>query len=271
MTETERRDYVQSLERGLSVITAFSQGHPQMNLSEVAAATGLSKPTARRLLLTLRELGYVRAEGTRYALTPKVLGLGYAYLSSLNITEVAQPFMESLTEELQEGTSLAALDDTDVVYVNRVQRHRITSISLAVGTRLPAHATSMGHVLLAGLGPEALESYLAKAVLRPMTGRTLTTRAALEERLRTVREQGWAAVDQELEVGRRSAAAPVRDANGRVIAALALSNSTADRTFDQLLSDYVPPLVRTAGHISAALGGGSYRVRTPGPPPRTAG
>lgn len=262
MAETERRDYLQTLERGLSVLVAFSAAGPWMTLGELAAETGLTKPTVRRVLLTLERLGYSRSDKNRYALTPKVLGLGYAYLSSLNLTDIAQPLMEALTDRLGLGTSLAALDGTDVVYLDRVQRHRITSINLAVGTRLPAHATSMGHVLLADLGADSLESYLARTQLPALTERTITDPDDLRKRLRVVRERDFDAVDQELEVGRRSAAAPVRDANGQVIAALSLSCGTSEYTMAQLMADFVPPLRETAKNISVVLGGSEYAPRS---------
>ena len=254
-TEQDRRDHLQTLERGLAVITAFTGRGSRLSISEIAAATDLPRPVVRRILLTLERLGYARSEGSRHALTPRVLSLGYAYLSALDITEVAQPLMESLTDELDVGTSLAALDGDDVVYLHRVQRNRITSINLAVGTRLPAHATSMGHVLLAALSPSALGSYLAAAPLRPLTDRTVTEPDALRERLALVRRRGWDVVDQELEAGRRSAAAPVRDASGQVVAALALSCGTVERTVAQLETELVTPLVATASRISEHLGG----------------
>jgi len=260
MTELDRRDYVQSIERALSVVNAFADKGPLLSLGSLATSTGLSKPTVRRILLTLQQLGYVRAEGRAYALTPRVLALGYAYLSSLNLPALAQPVMEQLSEELGEGTSLATLDETEVVYVNRVQRHRITSINLAVGTRLPAHATSMGHVLLADLSPQALDRYFAAAQLHALTERTLTSRSALAERLDLVRARGWDAVDQELEIGRRSAAAPVRDAGGKVVAALSLSVGTFDRSLEDVIDTCVPALVAAAGKISVALGDGGYAM-----------
>jgi IclR family pca regulon transcriptional regulator len=255
MTDAERRDHLQTLERGLAVMVAFSSAGPWLGLGELATATGLTKPTVRRILLTLERLGYARSESNRYALTPKVLGIGYAYLSSVNLTATAQPLMEALTNQVGLGTSLAALDGVDVVYIDRVQRHRITSINLAVGTRLPAHATSMGHVLLADLRSDGLEEYLAGASLYALTERTLTDPDQLRDRITLVRERGWDAVDQELEIGRRSAAAPVRDASGQVIAALSLSCGTSEYTFDQLQAQLVPPLRDTARAISEALGG----------------
>ncbi|KJF19220.1 IclR family transcriptional regulator [Rhodococcus sp. WS3] len=257
----DRRDYIQSIERAISVITAFSHAGPFLSLNNLVAATGLTKQTVRRILMTLERLGFARSAEYQWALTPRVLSLGYAYLSSVNLPAAAQPVMEALTDRIGEGTSLATLDITDVVYINRVQRQRITSINLAVGTRLPAHATSMGHVLLAGLSTKELDEYFELATLHALTDHTLTTRGELTARVDLVRARGWDAVDQELELGRRSAAAPVHDAEGRVVAALSLSCSTASRSFDGLVAELVPTLVKAAQRISAALGDGNYAHR----------
>jgi IclR family transcriptional regulator, pca regulon regulatory protein len=254
--EHERRDHLQTLERGLSVISAFAGRGPLLGLGELAALTGLSKPIVRRILLTLERLGYARANGGRFGLTPKVLALGYAYLSSVRLTDVARPLMEELTDELGVGTALAALDGAEVVYVDRVQRGRVTSINLAVGTRLPAHATSMGHVLLAYAAPADVEAALGSGPLPALTEWTLTDPAALRQRLVLVRERGWDAVDQELEIGRRSAAAPVFDSDGRAIAALSLSGGTLQYSMERLISELVPPLRAVAAAISEALGAG---------------
>lgn len=260
--DDDRRNHLQTLERGLAVLVAFSEAGPWLSLGQLAERTGLTKPTVRRIVLTLERLGYARSEDNRHALTPKVLGLGYAYLSSLDLTAVAQPLMEGLTDRVALGTSLAVLDGADVVYVERVQRHRITSINLAVGTRLPAHATSMGHVLLADLSAGRLDGYLADTSLPALTDRTVTDPEALRERLRDVRERGWDAVDQELEIGRRSAAAPVRDASGHVVAALAMSCGTSEHTFGHLVDELVPQLRATAAEISNLLGDNGYAPPT---------
>lgn len=254
MTELERRDHLQTLERGLAVVTAFSHAGPSLTASEAARLSAVPVPAVRRILLTLEHLGYVRAEANRFALTPKVLALGYAYLSSVNLTGIAHPLMEALTERIALGTSLATLDGTEVVYIDRVQRRRITPILLAVGTRLPAHATSMGHVLLADLSPGELDDYLASASLVSLTHHTLTDAAAVRGRLAEVRERGWEIVDQELEIGRRSAAAPVRDATGQVVAALSASCGIGDYSVAEMASQIVPPLRETALAISSALG-----------------
>jgi IclR family transcriptional regulator, pca regulon regulatory protein len=252
--EPEERDHIRSLARGLDVILAFSQSRPRMTLSQVAEATGLSRPTARRILLTLEAHGYARSNGKTFALTPRVLALGYAYLSSLNLTEIAQPYMERVVERTQEGCALATLDQTEVVYVTRLSTQRISSITLATGTRLPAHATSMGHVLLAGLSESELQRYLAHADLRPLTGHTITRSEDLISRLDLVREQGYAIVDQELEHGLRSGAAPVKDSTGRVIAALALSAMTATTDEQTFREHHAPILVEAAHEISRELG-----------------
>jgi IclR family transcriptional regulator, pca regulon regulatory protein len=258
VTDFERRDHLQTLERGLSVLVAFSDAGPLMSLSDLSSATGLTKPTVRRVLLTLERLGYARSEANRYALTPKVLGLGYAYLSSLNLPVIAQPLMAALADEMGLDATLATLDGFDVVYLNRVQRHRIASLNLAVGTRLPAHATSTGHVLLADLSDDGLESALERMPLPALTERTLTVPESLRHRVRLVRERGWAVVDQELEIGRRAIAAPVHDASGQVVAALSLTCGTAERSMAELVDDCVPALRDTASLISSELGGRGY-------------
>lgn len=258
MSDEPGRDYIQSIERCILVIKTFTDGKPYLSFTEIATATGLSKPTVRRILLTLEHLGYTNSLGSRFCLTPKVLELGYAYLSSQNLPEIAQPIMEKLTDCLRESTSLVTLDGSDVVYINRVHRHRITSITLAVGTRLPAHATSSGHVLLADLSEEALAQYFKYAELRALTDKTIIDQDALRARLQHVRNQGWDAVDQELELGRRSIAAPIRDTNARVIAALSFSCGIGERNFEQMKNELLQPLLDAAAHISSALGSEAY-------------
>lgn len=250
--EIDQRDYVQSLERGLSVILAFADHHPRLSLSEVAAAAGLSRPTARRLLITLESLGYVRADGRSFSLTPRVLALGYAYLNSLDLTAIAQPVMERIVSEVQEACTLATLDGHDVVYVSRHGVRRTSNLSLAIGTHLPAYASAMGHVLLADLSSTDLRGFFDGAELVPLTSRTLTTEKSLTDRLRQVRTQGWAVVDQELEEGTRSIAVPVRGGDGTVFAALGLSSS--GRPVETLVELCLPLLQQGAAQISAGLG-----------------
>jgi IclR family transcriptional regulator, pca regulon regulatory protein len=244
---------VQSLERGLSVIRAFDAEHRELRLSEVARATGLTRAAARRFLLTLVELGYMHFDGSRFSLRPRVLELGFAYLSSLSLPEIAAPHMEALVARLNESSSLSVLDDTDVVYVARVPTRRIMSITLAVGTRLPAYATSMGRVLLAGLPGDELEERLARIEVRQLTPRTVATEAALREVIDQVRRQGYAVTDQELEQGLRSAAVPIHDASGAVAAALNVSVHASRASMHELRSRFLAPAQAAAAAIDAEV------------------
>ncbi|WP_097184923.1 IclR family transcriptional regulator domain-containing protein [Blastococcus haudaquaticus] len=247
-------NFVQSLDRGLAVIRAFDAQHPRLPLSEVARKTGLTRAAARRFLLTLVQLGYVRVEGREFSLRPRVLELGYAYLSGLTLPEVAQPHLESLVGRVDESSSLSVLDGDDVVYVARVHTKRIMTVMITVGTRFPAHATSMGRVLLAGLPARELADYLARVQPAPLTSRTVTDRGRLGAMLEQVRDQGYALVDQELEEGLRSAAAPVRNREGAVVAAVNLSVSASRTSLRHLEDRFVPPLLETAAQISRDLG-----------------
>jgi IclR family pca regulon transcriptional regulator len=252
--------FVQSLERGLLVVRALSAPEPQ-TLSEVARSTALSRAAARRFLLTLEQLGYVRQSGGRFALTPRVLELGYAYLSSLTLPELAQPHLEALVARVHESSSVSILDGHDVVYVARVPTRRIMSVSISVGTRFPAYATSMGRVLLAGLPEAERTARLAAAGLRALTPATETSAAALARELDRVAARGWALVDGELEEGLRSIAAPVRDARGRVVAAVNVSTHASRATPAAMRADLLPPLLETARAIGADLAGGAREVR----------
>jgi IclR family pca regulon transcriptional regulator len=248
------RDFIQSLERGLSVLLAFDDRHSHPTLAELAADTELSRPAVRRILLTLQKLGYVCSDGPRWALTPRVLTIGQRYFASNVLVEVAQPHLLALAEETQESASLATLDGGEVVYIARVPVRRIMSINVAVGTRVPAHATSMGQVLLAWLDPAALGSYLDGAELTAYTDRTITTRARLLDALAEVRASGYSVVDQELETGLISASAPVRDHTGAAVGALASSTSSGRSDAEAVRRTVVPRLLKTAEAISAELG-----------------
>ncbi|WP_219500652.1 IclR family transcriptional regulator domain-containing protein [Nonomuraea ceibae] len=246
-------DHVQSLARGLAVIRAFSAVSPALTLSDVARATGLTRAAARRLLLTLTDLGYVRNDGRLFSLTPRVLELGYAYLSSLSLPEVAAPHLERLAADVHESASVAVLDGEDVVYVARVATARIMRVTISIGTRFPAYCTSMGRVLLAALPAAALDAYLTRARLRPLTARTITQPPALHAELDLVRAQGWAIVDQELEEGLRSLAVPIRDRSGTTVAAVNVSTHASRMTLAQARRDLLPRLQATATHIEADL------------------
>jgi IclR family pca regulon transcriptional regulator len=263
--QTRDADYVQSLERGLSVIRAFDTEHPMLTLSEVATRTGLSRAAARRFLRTLVQLGYMRSDGSRFALRPKVLELGYAYLSSLTLPEVAMPHLEQLVEQVHESSSVSELDGDEVVYIARVPTKRIMTVTISVGTRFPAYATSMGRVLLAAQAEDRLEAYLAATSLRGLTGHTITNPSALRRELRRIRTQGWALVDQELEEGLRSVAAPIRDADGQVIAAVNVSTHAGRRTLDSIVEDLLQPLLATASNIEKDLARARSRAVAGGP------
>jgi len=247
-------DFVQSLARGLAVIRAFDGTRPELGLSEVSRATGLTRATARRLLLTLVRLGYVRQDANRFSLRPRVLELGYSYLSALSLPELAQPHMEALVAEVNESSSIAVLDDTEIVYVVRVPTSRIMSITIAVGTRLPAYPTSMGRVLLAALDSDGLEDRLARTDVHALTPRTVAHVNELRAELDQVRSRGWAAVDQELEQGVRSVAVPVRDASGTVSAAMNVSVHASRMTMQDLRKQVLPRLLRAAEAIETDLG-----------------
>lgn len=260
-------EFVQSMARGLAVIKAFDETHKELTLSEVASATGLARAAARRFLLTLSELGYVRTNGRMFALTPRVLELGYAYLSSLTLPQIAEPHLERLVAEVQESASVTVLDDTDIVYVARVPTSRIMRITISIGTRFPAYATSMGRVLLAGLSRPELDACLERISMRPITAHTLTDEAALRTELDRVRERGWALVDQELEEGLRSLAAPVCDRSGRVIAAANIATHAVRTSAAEARRSLLPVLLRTVEQIGADLqaagspGAGVMRLR----------
>jgi IclR family transcriptional regulator, pca regulon regulatory protein len=244
-------DFVQSLERGLAVIRAFGADDPELTLSDVARRTDLTRAAARRFLLTLVELGYVRSDGKHFALTPRVLELGYAYLSSLSLPEIAEPHLERLAAQVRESSSVSVLDGDAIVYVGRVPTSRIMRVSINVGTRFPAYATSMGRVLLAAL-PD-LDAYLARAEIRPLTPRAIDSAEKLRAELERIREQGWALVDQELEEGLRSIAVPVRDSGGRVVAAVNVSAHASRASKDVVRRELLPPLLETAQRIEADL------------------
>jgi IclR family pca regulon transcriptional regulator len=247
------REYVQAVERAFAVILAFGRDRPSLTLSEVGRATGLSRGTARRFLLTLQRLGYVRSEDNRFTLTARLLDLGHAFLASNSRWDIVQDHLQRLVTELDDSSSAAVLDGADILYVVTVPRQRVFSSVVEVGTRLPAYATSLGRVLLAHLEPADRERILGDVVPAAFTPRTITDPQALRVQLDLVREQGWAVVDQELELGLRSVAAPLRDCTGRVFAAVNVSTGTARVTLDRLRRNHLPALLRTAATVQADL------------------
>lgn len=242
----------QSFQRGIDVIRAFDGAHPKMTLSQVAKRTDLTRATARRFLYTLIDIGYMDTDGRGFWLTPRVLELGFAYLSSLGIPEIATPHLQRLTQKVNESSSVSILDGADIVYVARVPMRRIMTVAISVGTRFPAYATSMGRVLLAGLEPDALQRVLDMTSFVPLTPRTVTNREELIRGLGQIREQGCALVDQELEMGLRSIAAPIFDGKGRVVAAANVSLG-ANRFNSDPVKDFLPDLLDTTKRISDDL------------------
>lgn len=245
---------IDSVAKALAVLECFSHEHPRLTVSQAAELTGFTRPTARRILLTFERLGFAESDGRSFALTPRILRLGYSFLASVPIVERAQPRMRALADAVRESCSLAALDGGDIVYLARVPGSRTMSITLAVGSRLPAYPTSMGRVLLAALTPAELDAYLDATPLVALTPRTITDRGKLVRELDRVRRQGYAVIDGEREEGVRSAAAPVRDAGGAVVAALNVSANAARVSVADLREQFVPELVATARAISVDAG-----------------
>lgn len=246
-------DFVRSLDRGLAVMRAFGPDRERLTLSDVARETGLTRSAARRFLLTLVELGYVRCDGRDFSLRPRVLELGYAYLSGMTVTEVAGPHVEDLVSKVQESCTIGVLDEEDVVCVLRVVARRIMVVAIPVGTRLPAYHTSMGRVLLAGLPPDEFESYLAGMTFEARTSRTVADREHLRSIIEEVRTNGFASVDQELEDGLRTIAVPIRDPDGAVAAGMAIPTHAARESMESLRERILPFLRATARQIEIDL------------------
>ncbi len=225
-----------------------------LTLSEVAEKTGLARAVVRRFLYTLVELGYVITDGKYFRLTAKILDLGYAYLSSFSLPKIAERFLEEVTLETKESSSASVLDGHEIVYVARVQTRRIMSVSLAIGSRLPAFCTSMGRVLLAHLPAETLEKYFKNLKFQRFTEKTICDPEDLRKELNTVFKQGYALVDQELEIGLRSLAVPVFASRTRAVAAINIGTQAARTSKTQVLQQFLPVLRKAAKNISSCLG-----------------
>lgn len=251
--QQKNREHVQSLARGLTVIQAFGPERPSLTLSEVAVHTGLTRAAARRFLHTLEDLGFVKSDGKRFSLLPKVLSLGYAYLSSMCWWQVAQPFLEDVAKEVQESCSATVLDGTEVVYVARVPTTRIMTINLSIGSRLPAHCTSMGRVMLSYLSKDALDQYMENSDRIRLTDNTVVDEKSLRVLLLETKDQGFSLVDQELELGVRSLAVPIFDRTGSCIAAMNIGCHAARATEESLMTQSLPVLKDASRKITQAL------------------
>jgi IclR family transcriptional regulator, pca regulon regulatory protein len=244
-------DFVEALARGLDILRCFSAERPMLTLTEVAAGTGLARPTARRLLLTLEELGYVRATGNQFVLTPRVLSLGLAYVCSLGLWDIARPHMERLVAATHESSSMSQLEGSDIVYVARVAVPKLITLRVDIGTRFPAVYTSQGKVLLAALEPAQLPLVLAEPSRSGLPARPAVDPDRLADELQATRARGWALADEELAPGIRSVAVPVRDGAGQVRAAMNVTVHAAETSLATLTDEYLPLLLRTAGEVSA--------------------
>jgi len=246
-------DYMLSLARGLEVIRAFEHARPTLSITEVARLTGISRAAARRCLHTLALLGYVAGRDGGYVLTPRILALGHAYLSALPLARIAQPVLERLSGRLHETCSIAVLDGDEIVYLAHAATQRILAISLSVGSRLPAYCTSIGRMLLAHLDDAELDLYLARVQLERLTPHTITDRSVLRKELRRSRSAGYVLVDQELEMGLRSVAVPVKQPDGRVIAAINVGAHAARNDRQAMVKTCLPALVDAAHEIGLGI------------------
>ena len=247
------RDYVNSLARGLEVLRTFNRTGRKMTLSQVASETGNTRAGARRILLTLIHEGYAVADGKLFDLTPQVLELGHSVLSSKGVWEIAKPFIDNLSTETQESVSAAILDNFDVVYVSGAQYHRVISVGISVGARFPAHCTANGRVLLAAKPDDQWSDMLSRIKLTKMTNKTVIDKKEFGKILERVRDQGWSFVNQELEIGLMSIAAPVKTSSGTLVGAINIGVPTLRISPEKMVSDVLPKLLKTVTNISKAL------------------
>jgi IclR family pca regulon transcriptional regulator len=245
--------FMTSLARGLAVLQAFSDSRKPQTIAQISQKTGIPRAAVRRCLYTLQQLGYVDAELNNFSLRPKVLTLGYSYLSSTPLTVSSQPYLNAISHELGESSSLAVLEDGEVLYVARSAASRVMSVALNTGSRLPAYCTSLGRVMLAYLPPDALNIYFERVKLRPMTDKTVTGAKQLREILLRVRQDGYAINDEELELGLRSIAVPVRGASGQVLAALNVGAQASRVSVERMREEFLPVLQRGAQELSVLL------------------
>ncbi|MBD3804112.1 MAG: helix-turn-helix domain-containing protein [Thioclava sp.] len=246
-------DFIASFAKGLRVIECFGAETPRLSIAEVAQATGFDRATARRCLLTLHAEGYADYDGKFFTLTPKVLRLGMGALASLPLPQVVQPWLDQLTDRIGQSCSVSILDGTEIVYLARAAQRRVMSIGLMPGSRLPAHCTSMGRVLLAALPQEEARARIAASDLTPRTSFSLTEPEEIMARIAQVRRDGYALIDQEVEIGLRSLAVPLHDTHGRVIAALNTGLAASAEPAETLVETYLPELLRVQAGLRRVL------------------
>jgi IclR family pca regulon transcriptional regulator len=249
----DTNNVVSGFARGLRVIEAFGDAASRLSISQAAKLTGLDRATARRCLLTLSELGYAHYDGKFFTLTPKVLRLGQSYLAGAPLARIVQPFLDALSEEVGQSTSVSVLDGTEIIYVARAAQRRVISISLSAGSRLPAYCSSMGRILLAALPDQEARAVLGNSELVVRTQHTRIATAEIAAELEAVRSQGYAVIDQELELGLRSIAVPLVGRRGRVEAALNIGAAAIGDAPNRMVELYLRPLQRTAKDISDLL------------------
>lgn len=247
-------NFMTSLARGLAVISAFSKQRRRQTIADLSRHTGLPRATVRRCLYTLRELGYVESNDYLFQLRPKILTLGYAYLSSTQLAVTAQPFLERVSNEVDESCSLAVFENDEILYVGRSATKRVMSVALTVGSRLPAYCTSMGRVLLAAQTPEQQAAYFARVKRLPLTEYTVYKRTALNAIFKQINEQGYAIIDQELELGLCSIAVPVRNIVGTVVAAMNIGIQSSKANLERMETILLPALQLAAKDLSLSLG-----------------
>lgn len=246
-------NFMTSFARGLSVISAFATNKRGATMADLSRKTGLPRAVVRRCLYTLAQMGYAESDGRLFSLRPKILSLGYSYLSSAPLPETAQPFLDQISEKLHESSSLAVLDSDEVLYLARSATRRIMSVALNVGSRLPAYCTSMGRVLLAYRSAAEIDDYFSRVKPQPLTPKTVTAKSQLKKILASVREAGYSIVDDELEIGLRSLAVPVQDASGDVVAAMNVSTQSARVSIKELESAFLPMLRAAADQMRMLL------------------
>lgn len=251
--EMKQSDLMGGLAKGLRVIEAFTAETPRLSISEAAAIAGLDRATTRRCLLTLADIGYCAYDGKYFTVTPRVLRLGTGCLASMPLPRIVQPFLDRLSETIRQSTSVAILDEHEIVYVARAAERKVMSISLMPGSRLPAYCTSMGRILLATLPQDQAAALLAAVPLVARTPFTLTDPDAILHELETVRLQGYAAVDQEVEIGLRSIAVPLKNARGLVVAALNTGLPISDETMPVVVEHYLGALLETSRELAGIL------------------